>query len=83
MVVFGGASQALACAALMQQVVEVRNRRSELRLDVRIGVSVGEASVEDGDYFGEPVVEAARLCAQAGGGQIVVNALVRQLGWIA
>ena len=79
MVVFRGVSQALTCAALMQQAVEVRNRRSEQRLDVRIGVSLGEATVEDGDYFGEPVVEAARLCSHAAGGQIVVNALVRQL----
>ena len=44
------------------------------------GVSFGEASVEDADYFGEPVVEAARLCAQAQGGQIIVNDLVRRLG---
>jgi class 3 adenylate cyclase/tetratricopeptide (TPR) repeat protein len=80
MVAFRGASQALACAALMQQVTEVRNRQAGQPLDVRIGVSLGEATVEDGDYFGEPVVEAARLCAHAAGGQIVVNALVRQLG---
>ncbi len=46
---------------------------------MRIGVSVGDTTVEDGDYFGEPVVESARLCAHAEGGQIVVNALVRQL----
>ena len=63
----------------MQQAVEARNRRSEEQLGVRIGVSVGDTTVEDGDYFGEPVVEAARLCAHAVGGQIVVNALVRQL----
>ena len=79
MVVFSSASQALACAAQMQQAVEARNRRSEEQLGVRIGLSLGEATVEDGDYFGEPVVEAARLCAHAAGGQIVVNALVRQL----
>jgi class 3 adenylate cyclase/tetratricopeptide (TPR) repeat protein len=79
MVVFASASKSLACAAQMQQAIEARNRRSEERLGVRIGVSLGEANVEDGDYFGEPVVEAARLCAHAQGGQIVVNALVRQL----
>jgi len=79
MVVFPSASEALAGAAGMQQTVEARNRRAEERLDVRIGVSLGETNVEDSDYFGEPVVEAARLCAHAQGGQIVVNALVRQL----
>ncbi len=79
MVVFDSAAQSLQCAAQMQQAIEARNRRSEERLGVRIGVSVGDAAVQDGDYFGEPVVESARLCAHAAGGQIVVNALVRQL----
>ncbi len=79
MVVFESVSESLACAVTMQQAVEARNRRSEEQLGVRIGVSLGEANVEDGDYFGEPVVESARLCAHTAGGQIVVNALVRQL----
>jgi class 3 adenylate cyclase/tetratricopeptide (TPR) repeat protein len=79
MVVFDSAAQSLACALQMQQAVEARNRRAEEQLGVRIGVSVGDTTVEDGDYFGEPVVESARLCAHAVGGQIVVNALVRQL----
>ena len=79
MVVFQSASKSLSCAVAMQQAAEARNRRSEEQLGVRIGVSLGETNVEDGDYFGEPVVESARLCAHAAGGQIVVNALVRQL----
>jgi tetratricopeptide (TPR) repeat protein len=79
MVVFASAAQALTCGVAMQQAVEARNRRAEEQLGVRIGVSLGETNVEDGDYFGEPVVESARLCAHAAGGQIVVNALVRQL----
>jgi class 3 adenylate cyclase len=79
MVVFDSAARSLACAVAMQQAVEARNRRAEEQLGVRIGVSVGDTTTEDGDYFGEPVVEAARLCACARGGQIIVNALVRQL----
>ena len=79
MVVFSSAAQSLACAAQMQQAVEARNRRAEEQLGVRVGLSLGEATVEDGDYFGEPVVEAARLCAFAAGGQIVVNDLVHRL----
>jgi len=79
MVVFSSASQALLCAAQMQQAVEARNRRAKEQLGVRIGVSLGEATVENGDYFGEPVVESSRLCAHAAGGQIIVNTLVRQL----
>ncbi len=80
MVVFQSASRSLLCAVEMQQAVEARNRRAEELLGVRIGISLGEATVQDGDYFGEPVVESARLSAHAQGGQIVVNALVRQIG---
>lgn len=79
MVVFDSAAQSLACAVAMQQLLDARNRRTEEQLGVRIGVSVGDATVEDRDYFGEPVVEAARLCAHAHAGQIVVNALVRRM----
>ena len=63
----------------MQQAIEARNRRAEEPLGVRIGVSLGDATAEEGDYFGWPAVEASRLCAAAEGGQIVVNALVRQV----
>jgi predicted ATPase/class 3 adenylate cyclase len=79
LIVFQSASQAFVCAVEMQQAVEARNRHAEEQLGVRIGVSLGEAAAEDGDYFGEPVVESARLCALARGGQIVVTALVRQI----
>jgi class 3 adenylate cyclase len=80
MVVFDSSAQSLSCAVEMQQAVEARNRRAEEQLGVRIGVSVGDTTVGDGDYFGEPVVEAARLCAAAQGGQIVINDLVHRLG---
>lgn len=79
MVVFSSASHALTCAVEMQQAVEARNRRSTERLEVRIGISFGEATVEHGDYFGAPVVESSRLCAHASGGQVIVNALLRQV----
>jgi class 3 adenylate cyclase/tetratricopeptide (TPR) repeat protein len=80
MVVFSSASESLACAVAMQQAIEARNRRAEEQLAARIGVSLGEATAEDGDYFGEPVIEAARLCAHAAGGQVIVNDLVHRLG---
>jgi hypothetical protein len=79
MTVFDSAIQSLACAVQMQQAIEARNRRAEEQLGVRIGVSLGDTTVKEGDYFGWPAVEATRLCAAAEGGQIVVNALVRQV----
>ncbi len=80
MVVFASAAQALACAAQMQQALQARNRRADEPLEVRIGVSLGDTTVEEGDHFGEPVVQAARLCARAEGGQILLSDLVRQIG---
>jgi class 3 adenylate cyclase/tetratricopeptide (TPR) repeat protein len=77
MVFVSSPSRALACAVGMQQAVEAQNRRTGTALAVRIGIATGEATEEDGDYFGAPVIEAARLCAAAAGGQILASELVR------
>lgn len=79
MVVFRGAAQALECASLMQRMMDARNRRSEPRLELRVGLSLGEATLEDDDFYGAPVIEASRLCARAEGGEILLNELVRRL----
>ena len=42
-------------------------------------MSAGEVETEENDYFGDPVVEAARLCGRAEGGQVLVAALVRAM----
>lgn len=77
MVVFSSPSRALSCAVEMQQAVERNNRRSEIPLSVRIGLATGEVTEEAGDFFGDPVVEAARLCSVAEGGQILATDLLR------
>jgi ubiquinone/menaquinone biosynthesis C-methylase UbiE len=46
---------------------------------LRIGISTGEATNEQGDWFGTPVVAAARLCALAGASETWVTRLVRDL----
>jgi len=79
MVVFATASSALSCAVAMQQEVDRENRQSGRSLGLRVGLSGGEATREGDDYFGDPVVEAARLCARAVGGQIVASELVRAM----
>src|SRR5579862_607419 len=79
MVMYSSPSRALAGAVGMQQAVEHHNRSALEPLSVRIGISAGEAVEEDGDYFGDPVVEAARLCAAAAGGQILAADVVRTL----
>jgi class 3 adenylate cyclase/tetratricopeptide (TPR) repeat protein len=77
MVVFSTASAALRCAVAMQQAVYRHNLASGRALGVRIGLSSGEVTPDDGDYFGDSVVEAARLCALAEGGQILAAELTR------
>ena len=77
MVVFGSASAALACAVAMQQGVERDNRGREHSVGLRVGLSGGEVTREDDDYFGDPVVEAARLCAICESGQILAADVVR------
>ncbi len=79
MVVFTSAAAAVECAVGMQQRIEHRNRRAEDQLGVRIGISLGDADCEEDDYFGPPVVESARLCNAAAGGQILTVELVRMM----
>jgi class 3 adenylate cyclase/tetratricopeptide (TPR) repeat protein len=79
MAVFGSPSSAVACAVAMQQAIEQDNRRSSQPLELRVGMSCGETTVEDGDYFGDPVVEAARICALCDGGQILTSDSVRAM----
>ena len=79
MVVFASASAALRCSATMQQGVERENRRSGESVGLRVGLSGGEVTGEDGDYFGDPVVEAARLCALCESGQVLAADVVRAM----
>ena len=79
MVAFNSASSALACAVSMQQGVERDNNVRGRSMGLRVGLSGGEVNVENGDYFGDPVIEAARLCAIAEPGQILSADLVRAM----
>src|ERR1700730_11238000 len=71
MVVFDSPTAALSAAVGMQQAVERSDRGALERLAMRVGIAFGEATESDGDFFGDPVVEAARLCAAAEGSQIL------------
>ena len=82
MATFSGASDAVRAAVGIQQAIDRHNRSgvAGAPLPVRIGISAGDVTIEDGDCFGTPVIEAARLCAVAAGGQILVSEVVR---WLA
>ncbi len=79
MVVLPSAIAALDCAVGMQQAIERHNRKAQRPLSIRIGISVGDVTMEDGDYYGECAVEAARLCAAAQGGQVLVADVAKTL----
>ncbi len=79
MVVFASTSAALSCAVAMQQGIERDNRTREHAVGLRAGLSGGEVTTEDNDYFGDPVIEAARLCASCAGGQILAADVVRAM----
>ena len=79
MVVFATASAAMSCAVAMQQGVERDNRGHDYSVGLRVGVSGGEVTWEDDDYFGEPVIEAARLCSTGQVGQISAADVVRAM----
>ncbi len=79
MAVFTVPSAALDAAADLQRRVTRHRRTAPAALEIRIGVSSGECDVDDGDYHGLAVVEAARLCDRAEGGEILVSDLTRAL----
>lgn len=80
MATFAGASDAVAGAVAIQQAISRHNRSGAEALDVRVGISAGDVVFEKDDCFGTPVIEAARLCAAAAGGQILASEIVR---WMA
>ncbi len=79
MVVFPSLGAALDGSIAMQQAIDRHNGTGQERLGIRVGVATGDATEEAGDYFGEPVVEAARLCAKCDAGQIIISDLTAML----
>jgi class 3 adenylate cyclase/tetratricopeptide (TPR) repeat protein len=79
MAVFPGAAEAIAAATEIQRRISSRNETPDVGFDVRIGISAGDVAKRAGDYHGVAVVEAARLCAAAAGGQILASETVRVL----
>ncbi len=78
MIVFEhSAVRALACAADLHLAARSIDPDDPIRL--RVGISAGEVAHEHGDWFGLPVVEAARLCNAAAPDQTLANAVVRHL----
>jgi class 3 adenylate cyclase len=79
MLAFPDPTQALECAIAVQRSFGEREREeSDARLRIRMGLHTGEVIAEEGDFFGKNVILAARIAAQANGGEILVSEEMRQ-----
>lgn len=76
---FGSAVSAIRCAMDLQQALESYNDSADEPLLVRVGMSAGEPIEEGDDLHGTTVISAARIGSHAGGGEILVSDVVRQL----
>jgi class 3 adenylate cyclase/pimeloyl-ACP methyl ester carboxylesterase len=76
---FSLGTQALECAVDMQRAFAAHNKSAEEPIRVRIGLNAGEPIAEKEDLFGTAVNMAARIAAQAEGGEILVANVVREL----
>jgi len=75
---FASASDSVACAIAIQKAFAAYNQANpNASMHLRIGLSAGEPIEEDGDLFGNVVQLAARVCAHAEPGRILVAELVR------
>ncbi len=75
MMVFHSVVQAIDCAVEMQRAVDACRHDEPDHPDLKVGLSTGEASFEEQDWFGAPAVEAARLCAAAAAGQTLLGSV--------
>jgi class 3 adenylate cyclase len=77
---FPSARRGLRCAiAIQRDLAAYSAAHPEQPIRVRIGLHTGEALREADKFFGKTVILAARIAAQATGGEILVSALVKEL----
>lgn len=77
---FASAVQAVRCAVAMQRALDRRNAdlAEARRMVFRIGITIGDVMVRDGDLYGDGVNIAARLQALGAPGEISIAASVQE-----
>jgi predicted ATPase/class 3 adenylate cyclase len=78
-VAFARAGDGLAAAVSAQAALEAERWPDGAPIRVRMALHTGEVTERDGDYFGTPVNQAARLMALGHGGQILCSAVTAGL----
>ena len=71
--VFESPVAALTTAMLIQNEFQTRSWADGLEVRVRVGIHCGYPTLNEANYIGLPVHIAARICAAAHGGQIIVS----------
>ncbi|MDQ3944880.1 MAG: AAA family ATPase, partial [Actinomycetota bacterium] len=83
MVAFASTRAALACAVAIQRDLDSQTSPpAGVPVRVRMGLNAGEVTEERQDLFGAAVAAAARIAAQADGGEILIADVVRQLAGV-
>jgi class 3 adenylate cyclase len=78
MLAFPSAREAVACASAIQRALAAHNaEHPDEPIRIRVGVHAGQAIREGEDFFGKTVILAARIAAEARGGEILVSTSVR------
>ena len=78
-VVFGGATQAVLCALDVQRALAAHRWPAGGAVRVRIGVHTGQAVLSGSGYTGVAVHRAARICAAARGGQVLISQATQEV----
>ena len=80
MAAFASSRNAVICAMEIQKSLKIlRAKQPELPINVRIGLNTGEAILENGDYFGRAVSEAARISSKAEAEQILISSVTKRM----
>ena len=77
---FSSAKEAVDCALKIQKTIQSYNdsRPKDFKLQVRIGIHVGDIVLRDGDVFGDGVNVASRIQPFASPGGICISNVVKE-----
>ena len=78
-VAFASAKQAVLCALAVQRALAAHEWPAGASVRVRMGIHTGQAIPADGAYTGLAVHRAARICAAARGGQVLLSQATQTL----
>jgi class 3 adenylate cyclase len=78
-VAFASAKQAVLCALQVQRALAGHEWPPGVSVRVRMGIHTGQATPVEGAYTGLAVHRAARICAAARGGQVLVSQATQTL----